>query len=183
VFHFALACILFGAATRYGLLRSRAGILFLGWYVFNLAGAGLMVAGRMDPNDNHFGNARAERYLTMALLTWAVLILVMCWVLAQRRTGGALMVACAATALLLGIGFTKLRWWFERSQTPYREALSAQAELLRGSTDSRVLKRIFPEPAFVLHFLPMLKKERLSIYSHGDLARPALGHSDQPAKR
>ena len=163
----ALAIVLAIIAIRRRLMAQISIVLF-GSYAFTLLTGALIVLGRMEPKDRQFSDAKAVRYLTTPLVNWAVLILLLIWIVARCNWRLITSRGVIVTALILCLaGFPKLRWWLAWNTANFIREQTAAIAIENGITDPIVLRLVFPDPGFVMLFLPMLKKKHLAIFYHG----------------
>jgi len=146
-------------------LATRLPVVLLGYYLFALLSAGLTVIGRMQPGDPLFVEAKAGRYLTTPLVNWAALFLLLIWT--ATRYHWRLVTPKAITLsvfLLCLLGFPKLRWWLAGNSADFIREKTAAIAVKNGVLDPIVLQMVFPDPGFVVLFIPMLHREHLSIF-------------------
>ncbi len=163
----AVMLLLFSVVVRHRLLATRTGIVLFGAYLFTILAALLTAAGRMEPGDGFYTNAKATRYLTLVMINWGVCAAALIWLSARR---GWRVTSPPFFAVLLGvliaIGFLKLRWWERTGIRPYVDAQVTQLSVENGVHDPRLLRNIFPSPEFVEQYLKVLQADDLSIYSN-----------------
>ncbi|HEX3685386.1 MAG TPA: hypothetical protein VHU83_22825 [Bryobacteraceae bacterium] len=163
----ALTLVFAAAAAKHRLLASRVGIVLFGWYLFMLLTILLTVAGRMNLNDPTFSAAKANRYLTGPLVTWAVFILLALWLSARLSWRFARPYAIAfVIALLMLAGLPKLRWWLHGAD---QERAKAQLEALAielGIQDPNVELAVFLDPPAVPFWSKDLRDQNLSVFYH-----------------
>jgi len=157
---------LFWTALRKGQAAARPAIVLSGVFAFTLLSAVLASAGRMDPADRTFVRANQARYVTMPLVNWAALILFSI----SRGSRGARTFWSAwrvpgVICLALLLGFRHLSSWVQARDAEVADFQLAALGVEAGVLDDAVLKKIFPDPAFVRLLLPELRTGRLSIYS------------------
>ena len=85
VFELAFYVALMVLAARRGLLRTRTGIVLLGFYLFCFLTASTTAVGRMNPQDPSFGAATAHRYVIVPLAAHSALLLAGTWLLGTFR--------------------------------------------------------------------------------------------------
>ncbi len=158
----ALLCSI---AARNGLLRSEPGIVFFGSYAFALLTIVITAAGRMAPSDPTFFAAKQARYLTVPLMNWAVFIFACIWVSTRCHWKFVNPPALAIVfGVLLMVALPKLRWWLADDAGKVAEQQLAALGIEDGLRDTYLIGKIFPDPGFVLHFLPEMRENHLSIY-------------------
>lgn len=161
----ALTLLLLIAAARRGLLFSKPGLVLFGSYSFTLLTILLTAAGRMDPSDPTFTNAKPARYVTVPLMNWAVFILLCFWVSARARLR---VVSPRAIALLIGVllllYLPKLRDWLALVTEDYSEQQLGTLSLQNDLVDPNLIRKIFVSVEFVVNLLPELREQHLSIY-------------------
>ncbi len=156
---------LFAIAVRHKALATRGGIVLFGSYLFTILSAILIAAGRMDATDFTFTSAKANRYLAPVMMNWGVFIALVLWTAALRRWRIlSAPVLAAVIAGLLAIALPKLGWWLQIGERGFVAAQITELSMENGLHDPKLLRLIFPDPAFVEDNLPSLKKERLSIF-------------------
>lgn len=153
------------AAIRNRLLASRLGIVLFGWYLFMLLTILLTAAGRMNLNDRTFSAAKANRYLTGPLVTWAVFILLALWLSSRLGWRLARPYAIAfVVAVLLLVGLPKLRWWLHGSDEGHAkeemEALAIELDI----QDPNVELGVFLDPPAVPFWSKSLREQHLSVF-------------------
>lgn len=159
------AISLFLCAVRNRLLQTRVAVVLFGSYIFTLLTAIITAAGRMDVADSTFRLAKADRYLTVPLANWGVLIALCLWVAARLRwkiLSPPVLAVCLA--VLLAVGSRNLREWIHASDEGFADT---QAAMLSFETDLAVpalMPRIFPDPRLIRLYLPVLENNHLSIY-------------------
>lgn len=152
-------------AFKKGLAASPTGIVLFGWYVFIVLTVFLTAAGRMDPADPAFGSAKAARYLTGPLVTWAVFILLCLWLSARWRWKYAPPYGIAfVIAVLLLIGLPKLRWWLQGADQARARAQLAALAIEVGLQDGNVDLGIFLDPQSVELWSAGLREHHLSVF-------------------
>ena len=158
--------LLFSAAWRGKLLRSRTGIFLFGSYLFTILTALLTAAGRMEPGDTFYTGAKAPRYVVLLMVNWGVSAAAPLWISARRewRVVSA-PILTVLLSVLMALGFLKLRWWERTGIRPYVDAQVTELSLRNGLRDPRLLRNIFPSPEFVEHYLKILRADGLSIFS------------------
>jgi hypothetical protein len=160
-----LMFLFFGLAVRRKRMRTPVAALLFGSFGFLLVTILLTAAGRMDVRDTHYVAAKVARYLIPAMLNWAVFILTLFWTVSLSRVRVYLVPALATVlAVLLAISFLKLRWWLNGNTDPFVDAQIAEISIQNGVLDPRLLRALFPNPAFIADYLPLLKESRLSAF-------------------
>lgn len=158
--------LLAALAFRNGLLRSQPAVVLFGYYLFTLLTALLTAAGRMEPADPSLQAAKISRYVTVSLINWAVFILLCIWVSARSRWKTvSVPVFILVFIALLVVGPLKLRWWLEGVQDEFANHQLAALSIQDGLTDRLMLRKIFPDPQFVIPLLKYLRENHLSEYS------------------
>lgn|GEM_PF-1927235 len=167
----SIVVILFVIAVRARLVATQPGIVLFGCYAFTLLSAALTAAGRMDPTDSGFNAAKVTRYLTLPLVNWAIFVLLCLW-LAFRFQWKIFHPAAIAflVAVLVFVGFLKLRWWVEASNDEFAREQMAELSLEDGLSDPGLIRKIFPDPSYVYRCLPELRQGHLSAY-HSNRAK------------
>jgi hypothetical protein len=160
-----IAVILFVATVRARLLPSMPAITFFGFYTVVLLSAILAAAGRMDPKDSYFSNAKPGRYVTLPLMNWAVLVLLLLWISSRLRWKIVpAPVIFVLVTVLASIGFLKLSWRLQDDDDEWAERQFATLSIENGLMDPDLVKKMFPDPGFVLIYLPILREHHLSIF-------------------
>jgi hypothetical protein len=174
---FAIVILLLVLSVRMRVLRSRPGVVFFGWYGFAILTALLIAAGRIDPADPYFTSAKTERYVTLPLVTWAVFILACLWISSRGRWKVAAPAAITfVVAVLLLVGFPKLRWWMQARDAAHANEQLGSLALEDGLDDQSLILNVFPDPPAVDLWSQELRSARLSIFYKGSsrwLGRPA----------
>jgi hypothetical protein len=161
----AFAIYLFIYALRERLLDTRQCVVLFGTYCFALLTAILTAAGRMDVADATFTAAKADRYVTVPLVNWGVLISLTLWLAARRRWRIAPVPALAfCFAVLLATGCLKLRAWVRAGDEYFADAQAAILSIEDDLDVSDLIKKDFPDPRLVRAELPVLRRDHLSIY-------------------
>lgn len=157
--------VLFVIASRRGLLSSRPGIVLFGSYAFTLLTIFITAAGRMEPADPTFRNAKPPRYVTVPMMNWAVFILLSLWISfrARWKVLSPRLVA-ALISLLLLLYLPKLGVWLTLVTQDFSEQQVSALGLENEVVDSNLIRKIFPSVDFVLRYLPKLREQHLSIY-------------------
>jgi hypothetical protein len=164
----AAAICLFIYALRKRLLDTRQSVVLFGTYWFTLLTAMLTAAGRMDVADASFTAAKADRYLTVSLVNWGVLIALTLWLAARRRWRIAPAPALAfCFAVLLAIGCLNLRAWLRTGNEYLADVQAAMLSMEDDLDVSELIKKDFPDPRLVRAALPLLRRDHLSIYYKG----------------
>jgi hypothetical protein len=159
------ACALL--AFRRGLLQSRVGIVVFGSYLFILLSALLTTAGRMDLNDYLFAQAKAWRYVTLPTASWALLAIVLVWIIATVRSPNWSLLAAFALAVCFFLGFRKDEEWVEGTRLALANGQITATMLRNGVFDPSQVRTIFPDTEFVRANLQVLQKFSKSIYARG----------------
>lgn len=155
-------------AVRNRMLASRTGIVLFGWYVFMLITALMTAAGRMDPTERTFSAAKAARYFTGPLVTWAVFILLSLWLSSRLHWRFARPYAITfVAAVLLLVGLPKLRWWLYGHDQEHAKAQTAALAIELGVQDASVELGIFLDPAAVDVWTTALRENKLSVFYQG----------------
>ncbi len=168
LFSLVTAIALTVRAAKYRLLGTTAGTVFVGSYVFTILTALITAAGRMNLADSTFGAAKASRYVTVPLVNWAVLVLLAVWVLSRSgRKAVAVPGLLAMAAILTFIGFSKLTIWLQTNDEMFSGWQLAALGIENGLSDPSIIRKVFPEPIFVLRLLPQLRRSDLSVFYKG----------------
>lgn len=163
-----IVILLLVVAARIRLLATTPGVVLFGSYVFTLFTIVITAAGRMDPTDYHFSAAKAGRYITVPLVNWAVFLLLAVWICSSGRWKIPLTSAIiCVSAILLVVGFPKLRGWLQANDQTFIDWQLADLALEDGLRDPMLMRKLFPSPGFVLRFLPELRKQHLSVFYDG----------------
>lgn len=171
-------CIVVGmavVAVRKRRLRSRAGVVLFGSYLFLILTAALTAAGRMDITDLGFVNAKAARYVSGPLAGWGIFILITFWFVSQWRKAAGYVLALVFAVLLL-LGLAKLRWWLQIQETDFSRAQLAALAMEQGIYDPSIILGIFPDAMSAELWSKGLRENRLSVFykSHAKwLGQPA----------
>ncbi len=158
-------CILVVLAARNRLLTTEPGILLFGSYVFTVATAVLISSGRMDPTDPTFLSAKAERFVSIPVVTWAVLIAAALWVTYRRGWKIASYVIALLTVALLLKVLPRTRVWVQSHDNTIREQQWATLSIESGIFDPELVRKVYPDPNLVTIALPALRTYYVSIYS------------------
>ncbi len=162
----AIGILLAVVAARNRLLASRQGIVFFGYFLFTLLTAILTAAGRMNPGEPTFADAKPMRYVTVPLLNWAVFLLICFWVSSRRRwkifSPPPIAVACI---VLLAVGFLKLKAWQQRAAEDFATQQLVALSVEDGLRDRMLLRKIFPQPEFTFDLLDYFREHRMSIFA------------------
>lgn len=114
IINLAGAALLAIIAVRRRVLRYRTGIVLFGSYAFIILSAVLIAAGQMNLKDSDFLDAKQSRYLVGPQAAWAILLLLVIWVMSHFRRATIVPYAIAAlSAVLFLSGFLRLRPWLE----------------------------------------------------------------------
>ena len=145
---------------------SRYEVLAFGYFSFLLLTATLTSLGRMDLGDPGFSNAKAARYLTFPLLGWTLGIPLLVavslreqWRFFPPRT--ILLVTVAVIAFMQ----IRLGRWLRTNDNYVSHQQWAALGLENGLFDPATIGSVFPEQAFVRHYLPILRTSRKSIFA------------------
>lgn len=158
--------VLFIVAARSRLLISPPAVVLFGWYSFTLLTVLLTAAGRMDLQDSGFGVAKTARYLTVPLMTWAVSISLCIWLASRCRWKIASAPAISfIVAVLLFMGFLKLRRWVEGNDNGFANQQMVALSFENGLGDPGLIRKIFPDPGLVYRCLPYLQEHDLSVFN------------------
>lgn len=152
-------------AIKNKFIESTAGVVLFGYYCFVLISALATCAARMDPRDSWFGQARADRYVTLPLTNWAVLV-ALCLLISAKfhpRLPATAGIGIIVSALLL-VGFVKLRWWLQEQNDDYAKAQTAALSIMDGVDDSNLIHYLFRDAGFVDALLPELRHGQQSIF-------------------
>lgn len=158
-------CILIGLAGRNRLLVSGPGILLFGSYAFTLLTSFLISSGRMDPSDPTFLSAKAERYVSIPVVTWAILIAAGLWVTYRLGWKKACYAIALLTLILLLKVLPKTRVWVQSHDNIIREQQWAALSIESGVFDPELVRKVYPDPNLVTIALPALREFHVSIYS------------------
>lgn len=163
-------------AWRTHLLKKTPAVILFSYSGFVFLTAIATAAGRMNPADPTFTAAKAARYVTVPLVNWAVLVALCLWI-SSRRSGRVwpLPVLAICFALLIGIGFLKLRWWLRVTDQDFADVQEAALSIQDGLTIPPLMQKIFEDPKLLAVELSELEKHHLSIYDKGPSRW--LGHS------
>jgi hypothetical protein len=156
--------ILLIVALRNGLLSTMPGIVLLGMYVFALFSALMVASARMNPNDGAFIAAKAARYSTLPLITWAALISAAIWISYRRRRKAAAYVILAAAVLFFQT-FKRTEGWVRDRDVEFSEQQLAVLSLESGIFNPDLARKLYPDPHFLEINLPVLQRNHLAIYS------------------
>ncbi len=161
----SIVIVLFVFAARNRLLVSKPGIVLFGAYSFTLLTALMTAAGRMDPADPGFTSAKAERYLSIPLMSWGVFISLALWIASRCRWKiVSPVVITLLVIILMAIGFLKLKWWVQGGNNMFADEQLAALGFEDGLTDPGLIRKIFPDPSLVFRCLPELRKDNLSFF-------------------
>ncbi|HZQ52905.1 MAG TPA: hypothetical protein VFB14_11950 [Bryobacteraceae bacterium] len=164
----AIAIGLFAYAARERLLPTRQSVVLFGTYCFTLLTALITAAGRMDVADDTFTAAKADRYVTVPLVNWAVLISLTLWLASRRRWRIApAPVLAFCFAVLLAIGCLQLRAWLRTDDEYFADAQAAMLSIEDDLDVPELMKKDFPDPRLIRAGLPLLRRDHLSIYYKG----------------
>jgi hypothetical protein len=155
-------------AWRRDLFRFQFVFISISSYAFVILTALMIAAGRMKLEESRFTSAEAARYLCVPLLAWTIAILLAIGLAGctQRRITSSVLV-CSIVALLIAVGFPKLRWWLRYEREFYANEQLASLALANGLKNTRIARRIFPDPGFVSANLPNIRDRGLAIFSTG----------------
>lgn len=170
-----IVVILAIAAIRSRFIRSRAGFVLFGFYLFVAMTALLTAAGRMDPADPTFSNAKPPRYVSGPLVAWGVFFLLCIWFSSRWRRAAGYVVSIIF-ALLLALALPKLRWWMQQQDTEFTRAQLAALAIEQGIYDPSTILGIFPDTISAELWSKGLHGSRLSVFhkSHAKwFGRPA----------
>ncbi|MBV9155572.1 MAG: hypothetical protein JO097_04875, partial [Acidobacteriaceae bacterium] len=161
-----IVIVLFAFAARSDLMRSKPAIVLFAGYLFTLLTALMTAAGRMNAADPDFATAKADRYITVPMTTWAAFISLCFWVAFKCRWKIiSPAVITFVFVILMAVGFLKLRGWVNGSNNPFANEQLAALGFEDGLTDPGLMRKIFPDPGLVSRALPELRKNKLSIFS------------------
>jgi hypothetical protein len=167
-----LFATLIAIAFRRNLLSSAPGIVLFGTYLFTVLSAFMVAGVRMDPHDRSFVAAKAARYLILPLVNWAALSVAGLWITyRQERKTSAYLVAAAA-AVLVFWRLAKSEPWVNRVDLDFAEQQLAVLSLESGLFEPELLRKIYPDAGFLEANLPVLQRNRLSIYSFRHMGWP-----------
>jgi hypothetical protein len=156
--------LLFRSALKHSLIPSVPGIVLFGTYLFTLISGVLVSFGRMDPNDGAFVAAKAPRYVTIPLVSWAVLISAAIWVNARLRRNRTVVVIVISAGLLFTRTFYGTEPWVKGRDVEFAEQQLSVLSLESGIMDREFLDRIYPDVQVLKTYLPVLQRHHLSIY-------------------
>lgn len=175
--------VLFGIAVRSRLISTMPGLVLFGSYAFTLATAVLISAGRMNLTDPTFGAAKAARFVTIPLVAWAVLIAAAVWIVYRKGWKAYSYGLALVIFVILLKSFPKVKRWVEIQNNVVSEQHVAVLSIENGIFDVELVRKIYPDPAFVSRFLPVLRRNHVSIYSLGYpkwLGEPAMSEFVPP---
>ena len=152
-------------AIKNRLLATETGIVLFGTYIFTLITAVMISSGRMNPNDPTFLAGKAERFVSIPLVTWAILLAIALWVPAVRGRRVVSYAAALVMVVLLLKVLPRTRVWVQSHDNTIRQQQWATLSIENGIFDPELVRRIYPDPSLVAIALPSLKKYRVSIYS------------------
>ncbi len=156
------------AVFRRGLMRSPAAVVLFAAYGFAVLTGLLTAAGRMNISDTMLQSARAARYVSLPQQTWGVFVLICIWAVSRLRWRALAPLGLALIfAVLLLISFSKLGNWLRSNEQWSTEEQLGSLAVENGILDPKLLSKIFPDPAFVITHLPILRSHKLSIYAGG----------------
>ncbi|MFL6415083.1 MAG: hypothetical protein ACJ74Y_05370 [Bryobacteraceae bacterium] len=137
-----------------------------GYFGFLLLTAGLTSVARVNLADSGFGNAKATRYLTFPLLGWAVLV-AFTLALAYRPRWRTFSTRVILVGAMIVVGFMQIRLgrWLRINDSYVAFQQWAAISLQNDVYDTAFLGSVFPEEAFIEHFLPLLRKGHKSIFA------------------
>ena len=143
---------------------TRLAVICLGSYLFTLLTAALIVVGKWSQR-SILCRGESGALLDSAAGELGLLILLLIWTAAKCNWNVVTPKAIALSTLLLClVGFPKLRWWLAGNNADFVREKTAAIAIENGVTDPIVLRAIFPDPNFVMAFLPMLHEEHLSVF-------------------
>ncbi len=163
--------VLLVMAARMKLLTTPTGIVMFGYFAFVLS-CGLMTAlGRMNPLDPYLQSPKAVRYLTVPLSYWGALAILSVWVTARyARESGT--VTATILAVLLSLLLLKMSHkprydaWYQSSITnTFANQQWAALAVESGVLDPVPDIFLFPDIHFVPQVAPLMRSERLSLFS------------------
>jgi hypothetical protein len=160
-------------AWRERLLGTTTGIVLFGYLACVLLSGIITALGRMNPNDPLLQSPKAIRYITMPLTYWGTLAIVSMWITARFfRESGTLLASLLAVglALLLFRMSHKPRFdaWYDAVATVFADQQWAALAVESGVLDPVSDKILFPDPNFVPSVTPLMRAERLSLFSEAE---------------
>jgi hypothetical protein len=161
------------AAWRVRLLCTTTGIVLFGYIACVLLSALMTALGRMNPDDPLLQSPKAIRYMTMPLTYWGALAIISIWITARFfRSSGTLLASLLAVglALLLLRMSHKPRYdaWYDAVATVFADQQWAALAVESGVLDPASDKILFPDPNFVPSVAPLMRAERLSLFSQAE---------------
>ncbi len=165
--YFAILFFLVVRAVQTRRFHSTPFLTFCGFCVFNTLSATLTALGRIDPADRNFHAAKVPRYVTLPILGWAALILLLLWLSDQLswKTFSPVRISMLLT-LLLVFAFPKLRPWIRSIESDWAEVQWTALSVESGLTDPGMIRKVFPDPAFVESLLPEMRRDHLSVFDY-----------------
>jgi hypothetical protein len=145
---------------------SRYEVLAFGYFSFLLLTATLTSVGRMDLGDPGFSNAKAARYLTLPLLGWALCIPLLITV-SLREQWRLFAPRTILLVTIVTVGFMEIRLgrWLRTNDNYVSHQQWAAVSLENGLFDPATVGSVFPDQAFVQHYLPILQTYGKSIFA------------------
>lgn len=145
---------------------SRYEAVAFGYFFFLLLTATLTSLGRVEPGDPGFSKAKAARYLTLPLLGWALSIpLAYTMSLRERWRLFSPRVVLLVTIALVGFMQIRLGRWLRTNGDYVSHQQWAALGLENGVFDPATIGSVFPEQAFIRHYLPVLRTNLKSIFA------------------
>jgi hypothetical protein len=157
---------LFLRAIRCGSFRLLSTVVPFGYFAFLLLTSLVTATGRLELADGGFVAAKAPRYLTVSLAGWALLLQSALNLSGKEKWkvfSPGIIVLLAGVVLL----FMQLRLgrWLRTNDDFMANQQWAILSVENGLFDASFIKQIFPDPAFVKHYLPEMRRNRLTIYA------------------
>jgi hypothetical protein len=160
-------------AWRDRLLGTTTGIVLFGYLACVLLSGVMTALGRMNPNDPLLQSPKAVRYMTMPLTYWGALAIVSIWITARffRSLGTK-----SAAILAVGLGLLLFRMshkprfdaWYDAVTTSFADQQWAALAVESGVLDPVPDRILFPDPNFVPSVAPLMRAERLSLFSQAE---------------
>jgi hypothetical protein len=165
-----LVALALAIAVRQRRMREPALVVTAGVCLYIAASALMIAYGRMDPGDPALLAALPARYVSVPLTYCANLAVVIGWLIMclPRLRQFALHLSAAALVLVMLAAVVYPQKPYERifaSQQAF--AHESGIALVAGIEDADVIRAIFPDPQFVLKWMPAIRQRRLSIFAAG----------------
>ncbi len=164
-------------ARKRRLLNTQPGVVLLGVYLAGLLTAAMTGLGRLDPQDPTFLGATAPRYIVVALVNWAALILAVAWLLGNsRRHLWTPALGLFAVAFAFAMRSPQVGFWLDQDRDLLSDCQLASLGFEAGLDDSGLMRDVYPDPDYVRKMLPILRENQLSTFADGKaewLGRPA----------